>query len=241
MMKRNVCLSAVVAVLLMGTVVWSQSTAAGKRQGTLDKSSDLLRLLRPPSAAPGSKVGMNGSEWMAEPLATAHILQVRHDGLSRCVVVANYRECKRNGDGDIQLWFELGDTAFIYKGGVYSTLTVPGSTGTVAFSVNSLGQIVGEYADNSGAIHGFVDTAGTFTQVDFPGALQTAVTDMNAAGDMVGVWFDSTTSHGFIDKGGVFTSLDFPGATETQAAGSTLPTRWSASSWIPAVWSTGSF
>jgi hypothetical protein len=62
-----------------------------------------------------------------------------------------------------------GIQAFIYKGGVYSTLTVPGSTGTVAFSVNSLGQIVGEYADNSGAIHGFVDTAGTFTQVDFSG------------------------------------------------------------------------
>jgi len=124
---------------------------------------------------------------------------------------------------------------------VHRTLTVPGSTGTVAFSVNSLGQIVGEYADNSGAIHGFVDTAGTFTHVDFPGALQTAVTDMNAAGDMVGVWFDSTTSHGFIDRGGGFTSLDFPGLPKRRRRGSTLPTRWSASTWMPAVWSTGSF
>jgi hypothetical protein len=124
---------------------------------------------------------------------------------------------------------------------VYSTLTVPGSTGTVAFSVNSLRQIVGEYADNSGAIHGFVDTAGMFTQVDFPGALQTAVTDMNAAGDMVGVWFDSTTSHGFIDKGGVFASLDFPGATETQATGINADDEVVGSTWTPAVWSTGSF
>jgi hypothetical protein len=52
---------------------------------------------------------------------------------------------------------------------------------------------------------------------------------------------DSTTSHGFIDKGGVFTSLDFPGATETQRRGSTLLTRWWGSTWMPAVWSTGSF
>src|SRR3984893_12636664 len=70
-MKRSVCLSAVVAALLMGTVVWSQSTAA--RQGTLDKSSDLLRLLRPPSAAAGSEVVMNASGTIAEPLASAHI------------------------------------------------------------------------------------------------------------------------------------------------------------------------
>src|SRR5216684_3400583 len=72
-MKRNVCLSAIGAVLLMGTVVWSQSTAAGTRQGTLDRSSDLLRLLRPPSVAAGSKVVMNASGTIAEPRASVHI------------------------------------------------------------------------------------------------------------------------------------------------------------------------
>src|ERR1700675_925853 len=71
-MKRNVCLSAVVAVLLMGTVAWSQSTAAETRQGTLDRSSDLLRLLRPPSVAAGSKVVMIGSGTMADP-QSSHI------------------------------------------------------------------------------------------------------------------------------------------------------------------------
>lgn len=221
-MKTNVFLSAMVAVLLMGTVVWSQSTAAGTKQGTLDRSIDLLRLLRPPSVAAGSKVVMNTSGTMADPLGPVHIYKFAttdHPGASSSRTLGN-----ANGIavGVFNYSSSSGTRAFIYKAGAYSTLTVPGSTQTVAFAVNavnSLGQIVGEYVDNSGAGHGFVDTAGTFAQVDYPGALITGVTDMNAAGDMVGAWFDSTTSHGFINQGGVFTSFDFPGATETQAAG----------------------
>src|ERR1700687_2319021 len=218
-MKRSVCLSAVVAVLLMGTVVWSQSTATGTRHSTLDKSSDLLRLLRPASAAAGSKVVMNASGTIAEPLASAHIYKFAttdYPGASSSQTTGN-----ANGMavGIFNYGSGSGIQAFIYKGGVYSTLTVPGSTGTVAFAVNSLGQIVGGYVDNSSVIHGFVDTAGAFTQVDFPGAVATVVTDMNTAGDMAGYWQDATTSHGFIDQGGAFTSIDFPGATFTQAAG----------------------
>src|ERR1700675_4040983 len=212
-MKRNVCLSAVVAVLLMGTVAWSQSTAAGTRQGTLDRSSDLLRLLRPPSAPAGSKVVMN----VSEPLAAAHLYQFAttdYPGASSSQTTGN-----ANGMAVGIFGYGSGTQAFIYKGGVYSTLTVPGSPGTVPQVVNGLGEIVGGYVDNSSVIHGFVDTAGAFTQVDFPGAVATVVTDMNTAGDMAGYWQDATTSHGFIDQGGAFTSIDFPGATFTQAAG----------------------
>src|ERR1700738_2135228 len=127
-MKRNIYLSAVVAVLLMGTVVWSQSTAAGTRQGTLDRASDLLRLLRPPSVAAGSKVVMNGSGTMAEPLAGAHIYKFAttdYPGASSSQTTGN-----ANGIavGIFSYGSGSGIQGFIYKGGVYSTLTVPGST-----------------------------------------------------------------------------------------------------------------
>src|ERR1700674_3694852 len=133
-MKRNVGLSAVVAVLLMGTVVWSQSTAAGTRQGTWDRSSDLLRLLRPPSAPAGSKVVMN----VSEPLAAAHIYKFAttdYPGASSSQTTGN-----ANGMavGIFSYGSGSGIQGFIYKGGVYSTLTVPGSTETIAFAVNSL-------------------------------------------------------------------------------------------------------
>ena len=183
-MKTNIFLHAVVVVLLMGTVVWSQSTAAGTRQGTLDRSSDLLRLLRPPSVAPGSKVVMNGSEKMAEPMASPHIYKFATTDYPG----ASSSQTSGNANGMAVGIFNYGSgsgtQAFIYKGGVYTTLTVPGSTGTVAFSVNSLGEIVGGYVDNSSVTHGFVDTAGASTQVDFPGAVATIVTDMNTAGDI---------------------------------------------------------
>ena len=224
-MKRNVCLSAVVAVLLMGTVVWSQSTAAETRQGTLDRSSDLLRLLRPPSAPAGSKVVMN----VSEPLAAAHIYKFATTDYPG----ASGSQTTGNANGMAVGIFSYGSgssQSFIYKGGVYSTLTVPGSTLAVPYDVNSLGQIVGGYIDNSNVTHGFVDTAGAFTQVDYPAAVATVVTDMNTAGDMAGYWQDATTSHGFIDQGGVFTSIDFPGATDTggppASAGGNDRRRW---------------
>ena len=112
------------------------------------------------------------------------------------------------------------EQAFTFKGGVYSTLLVPGSTSASAFNVNSLGQIVGGFWDNAGYLHGFVDNAGTFTQVDYPGAYFTEVYDMNEAGDMVGWWQDTYgLEHAFINRGGTFTSIEFPGSEQSWAAG----------------------
>src|ERR1700724_1871779 len=126
-MKRNVGLSAVVAVLLMGTVVWSQSTAAETRQGTLDRSSDLLRLLRPPSVAAGSRVGMIGSGTMADPQSSPHIYKLAttdYPGASGSQTTGN-----ANGMavGIFSYGSGSGTQAFIYKGGGDRTLTVPGS------------------------------------------------------------------------------------------------------------------
>ena len=37
----------------------------------------------------------------------------------------------------------------------FTTIDVPGATATIAFGINNRGQIVGLYADVSGALHGF--------------------------------------------------------------------------------------
>jgi hypothetical protein len=59
----------------------------------------------------------------------------------------------------------MGDTngfhGFLYSGGSYTSIDVPGATGkggTQAFGINDAGQIVGTYSDSSGS-HGW--SAGT--------------------------------------------------------------------------------
>src|ERR1700737_584255 len=85
-MKRNIYLSAVVAVLLMGTVVWSQSTAAGTRQGTLEQGKRSAEVV---AAAKRSGWIQDGDDWDRNDGGSAGVtphLQVRHHGLSRRVL-----------------------------------------------------------------------------------------------------------------------------------------------------------
>jgi probable HAF family extracellular repeat protein len=46
---------------------------------------------------------------------------------------------------------------FLYSGGDYLTLDVPGTAGGLAYGINDLGQIVGYYGVN-GTLHGFLAT-----------------------------------------------------------------------------------
>ena len=217
-MKNAVRWSGVLAVLLTGTVVWSQS-AAGTMHSDLDRSGDLLQVLRKPSIVPGARL-LKGTGVLIKTEAAAHIDKfdtVDYPGASGSETLA-----KADGItlGLAQYSISSGEFAFVYKGGVYSTFTVPGSSATVPLGVNGLGVIVGGYADETGMVHGFADKAGTFTDVDFPGANATIVYDINKAGDMGGIWRDSAGSvHGFIDQGGAFTSIDVPGAVGTNVTG----------------------
>jgi uncharacterized membrane protein len=220
-MKRSVRLFAVVMVLVVGTLTWSQSATAGK--SPLDRSSKLMRLLQKPDVKPGARVMNASGAVTVKPLAAAaHVYKFATADYPG----ASLSEATATAAGTTVGLFSYGSTSatfsFKLKGGVYTTYTVPGSAGTVAFSVNSVGQIVGAYVDNLGATHGFVDTAGTVADVDFPGAMATIITDINTAGDLAGIWEDAASNqHGFIDQAGTFTSLDFPGTgiTFTEAAG----------------------
>jgi len=78
-----------------------------------------------------------------------------------------------------------------------TTLDVPGSVLTQAYSINPAGETVGTYTalnpDGTTGMHGFlVETRGLaagnwqFTTVDFPGAIMTHVRGINAGSDLVG-------------------------------------------------------
>src|SRR5438067_775124 len=97
--------------------------------------------------------------------------------------------------------------------GSFRTLDARGATGSEAFGINAIGEIVGRFQDVRG-IHGFLQTTdGGFTVIDAPAATRTEARAINATGQIVGVFTDASgTSHGFLLSGGAFTTIDVPGA-----------------------------
>jgi len=55
----------------------------------------------------------------------------------------------------------------------YNTIDPPGSTYTIANSINNKGQIVGLYNDNNRVEHGFIYDKGTYTTIDPPSSVET--------------------------------------------------------------------
>ena len=82
--------------------------------------------------------------------------------------------------------------------GASATVTFPGSSFTFAGGANAEGNVVGIYADASGAGHGFLFN-GVYTSFDYPGAIFTEATGINPSGVIVGLYTDSANvTHGFI-------------------------------------------
>ncbi len=90
-----------------------------------------------------------------------------------------------------------------------------------AYGINDLGQIVGNYTDSSGEVHGFIDNGGTYTTLHDPlGAKGTFAQGINDAGQIVGYYIDSSgTMHGFLYSGGTYTTIDDALGTEHQLYG----------------------
>ena len=98
----------------------------------------------------------------------------------------------------------------------FTTIDVPGATGTGAARSNAVGQIVGGYTDASGMGHGFLLDNGTFITIDFPSPTGTTTFGINAAGQIVGIYGDAGgTEHGYLLDNGAFTTIDVQGATRT--------------------------
>ena len=116
------------------------------------------------------------------------------------------------------LFMGQSSQGFVYTGGNFTPLNVPGATNTAAYGINNLGQIVGTFSNSSLNSHGFLDTGGNFSQIDVPGATDTVAYGINDAGQIVGTFDDSTGHHSFLYTGGNFAQLDVPGAFQTLAS-----------------------
>jgi hypothetical protein len=79
---------------------------------------------------------------------------------------------------------------------------------TQAFGCNNNGDIVGQFTDATGGLHGFIDHGGKFTQFDAPGSSQVAefgvqgtlINGIDDLGDIVGFFSDGKSKvNGFVE------------------------------------------
>ena len=122
-----------------------------------------------------------------------------------------------------QIVGDFGAHGFLYSGGIFTTIDVPGAGVTQAFDINSAGQIVGTFSDSTGT-HGFLYSGGIFTTIDVPVAgtangSATKAFGINNAGQIVGDFTIGSSLYGYLYSGGLFTIINFPGAYFTQAFG----------------------
>jgi uncharacterized membrane protein len=116
-----------------------------------------------------------------------------------------------------------GAAAVAQQNQVFTTIDVPGATGTVALDINAAGDIVGSYVE-AGRTRGYLlDRSGQFHLIDVPGAVFTRVAGISARGDIVGTYRLFTEQagarHGFLWSAGQFTTIDPPGAVFTNPLG----------------------
>ena len=111
--------------------------------------------------------------------------------------------------------------AYLYKAENYHLFVDPLSDqalfGTVTYSLNDAGLLVGFYVDPNSVSHGFVTpgSTGPFTQIDVPGADNTAAYGINNASTIVGRSETAGVRSGFVMKDGKFKSVSYPGAAQT--------------------------
>src|SRR5262249_46346638 len=105
---------------------------------------------------------------------------------------------------------------------LFTTIDVPGSRSTVAAGINASGQIVGQYSDAAGVLHGFLLHGGSYYLLDVPAAHETVANGINATGQIVGAYGNLVFAgpyHGFVYGGSSYTSLDAPGSSRTEPLG----------------------
>ncbi len=111
-----------------------------------------------------------------------------------------------------------------------TTFDVPGAgtgavQGTLPYSINQAGVIVGSYIDSASKVHAFIRAAdGTFTTFDAKGAAGTQAFAINAGGAVTGGWATvGDVNYGFFrSHTGTITLFGVPGAG-TGAQQGTLP------------------
>ena len=84
---------------------------------------------------------------------------------------------------------------FLYSGGGFTTVDVPGASSTYPGGINDNVQIVGGFQDNIGGSHGFLYSGGSFTTIVVPGATMGGSPHaINNSGQIVGEFQDTLFS-----------------------------------------------
>jgi len=105
---------------------------------------------------------------------------------------------------------------FVYQNGVFTDIIVPTATaGTIAYGINDLGDVVGQFGDDVG-IHGFLFNGSTYQTLNAPGAATTIAVGINASNIIT---LQSLNSSGFLSSwsliGTRYSLLSVPGAAIT--------------------------
>ena len=87
--------------------------------------------------------------------------------------------------------------AFVLSGEEFTTVDVPGASGTGARGINSQREIVGEFTSN-GVTHGFLLSQDVYSTIDVPGATSTNALGINESGDIVGAYTAGGVTRGFL-------------------------------------------
>jgi len=103
-----------------------------------------------------------------------------------------------------------GTVSFLFTGGQFSIISVPGSTFTSANGINNTGQIVGDTIVSNQAI-GFLLHGGSFSFI----SNSTSALGINDPGQIVG----TVGAHGYLLTDNVLSTVDFPGAQNTIPTG----------------------
>jgi hypothetical protein len=94
--------------------------------------------------------------------------------------------------------------AVLYQGGHFREFNDPNAgtatgEGTIGFTVNNHGTLVGYYIDSSMVSHGYVLSHGKWTTVDDPNGVSSNLQSINDRGTLLGTYNDAAgATHGFI-------------------------------------------
>ena len=85
----------------------------------------------------------------------------------------------------LALGFFLSATSNVLgQGPTFTTIDFPGATSTLAWAINTRGDIVGAYVSAYNSTHGFLLRGGQYSTIDFPDATSTQVFTINPRGDV---------------------------------------------------------
>lgn len=107
-----------------------------------------------------------------------------------------------NDFNNVSGWYSdaTGMHGFLYAGGGFSPINVPGAPYTMATGINNSNDIVGSHHDSI-TRDGFLYAGGSFTPINAPGAFWTMPTGINNSNIIVGYYYDASQYHGFFYDG----------------------------------------